>query len=232
MRAEHDAVDLDTEVQFQVTLDREFDGLRERSEHAQARFEQEIQDNVVHLLNDRVRHHQVEIMDIHASARRPGAAGQEPVGTVIKIGVRDLAHEDVSEIRKQIGGGDALRVCRERDAFRPYRVLALQSGRIRTVGTREVKTNDPISPTVGLDPSDFGKTRGLQAAVQTARGDQPGVGESRKTQDHVYEHDSPRAHHAPPVLNCSRLSQDLRDHDIHRQEVRDGRAAAVVQGAA
>ena len=202
-RAEPGAVDLGTEVQFQVTLDREFDGLRERSEHAQARFEQEIQDNVVHLLNDRVRHHQVEIMDIHASARRPGADGQESVGTVIKIGVRDLAHEDVSEIRKQIGGGDALRVCRERDAFRPYRVLALQSGRIRTVGTREVKTNDPISPTVGLDPVDGGKTRGLQAAVQTARGEQPGVGESRDTEDHVYEHDSPCAHHAPPGPNCS-----------------------------
>ena len=199
MRAEHDAVDLDAEVQFQVTLDREFDGLRERSEHAQARFEQEIQDNVVHLLNDRVRHHQVEIMDIHASARRPGADGQESVGTVIKIGVRDLAHEDVSEIRKQIGGGDALRVCRERDAFRPYRVLALQSDRIQTVGRvptgpgrpDRVVLDDPISPTVGLDHDPVGKTRGLQAAVQTARGDQPGVGESRKTQHHVYEHAVP-----------------------------------------
>ena len=57
MRAEPDAVDrVATEVEFQVTLDREFDGLRERSEHAQARFEQEIRDNVVHLLHDRSNH--------------------------------------------------------------------------------------------------------------------------------------------------------------------------------
>ena len=163
MRAEPDAVDrVATEVEFQVTLDREFDGLRERSEHAQARFEQEIRDNVVHLLHDRVRHHQVEIMDIHASAPIAGADDQDFVGTVIKIAFRDLPHEDVSEIRQLIGGGDALRVCRERDAFRPYRVVALQSGRIRTVGTLD----DPISPTVGLPGSD-GKRRGLQAAVQT-----------------------------------------------------------------
>ena len=120
MRAEPDAVDrVATEVEFQVTLDREFDGLRERSEHAQARFEQEIRDNVVHLLHDRVRHHQVEIMDIHASAPIAGADDQDFVGTVIKIAFRDLPHEDVSEIRQLIGGGVALAAYPQRDAFRP-----------------------------------------------------------------------------------------------------------------